>query len=125
MKIKLLKKTEWAGHEFEFAPGYTFTLDHACRDYDWLVVYDEMPCEEKLCCPWQHTILATQEPVSVKSYSQAGAVGAQIGLHHIDEDVLAVHLGAAQRQIAQIVGHMVGGKIVDGGVKIPVVVMES
>lgn len=71
MKIKLLKKTEWAGHEFEFAPGYTFTLDHACRDYDWLVVYDEMPCEEKLCCPWQHTILATQEPVSVKSYSQA------------------------------------------------------
>lgn len=51
---------------------------------------------------------------------EAGAVGAQISLHHVDEDVLAVHLGAAQRQIVQIVGHMVGGKIVDGGVKIPV-----
>ena len=39
---------------------YEFVYDPACRDYDWLVVFDELPvaCEE-LACPREHTILCT------------------------------------------------------------------
>ena len=56
---------------FAYRPGYVFTNDPDCRDYDWLVVYDELkrPCE-RLACPRAHTILATCEPVSIKSYSR-------------------------------------------------------
>ena len=51
---------------------YEFTYDWACEDYDWLVVYDEMPIEsEILRCPREQTILCTWEPVSIKSYSRA------------------------------------------------------
>ena len=51
---------------------YESVYDPACRDYDWLVVFDELPvaCEE-LACPREHTILCTWEPVSIKSYSCA------------------------------------------------------
>lgn len=56
---------------FSYRPGYVFTNDPDCRDYDWLVVYDELkrPFEE-LACPRERTILATCEPVSIKSYSR-------------------------------------------------------
>ena len=65
---------------FEYAPGFVFTTDPDCRDYDWLVVYDELPASsrgtfqngfEPLVCPRERTILATWEPVSVKRYSRA------------------------------------------------------
>ena len=65
---------------FEYAPGYVFTNDPDCGNYDWLVVYDEMPNgdlglfrngAETLRCPREHTILATWEPISVKAYSRA------------------------------------------------------
>jgi len=68
------------GDSFEYAPGCKFTFDAGCRDYDWLVVYDEMPdCDtgtfrngfEPLACPRERTILATVEPTSIKSYSRA------------------------------------------------------
>ena len=51
---------------------YEFIYDPNCSDYDWLVVFDEMPvaCEE-LHCPREQTILCTWEPVSIKSYSRA------------------------------------------------------
>ena len=58
---------------------YEFVYDRDCTDYDWLVVYDEMPCSgsgvfcnnfEQLRCPREHTILCTWEPVSIKSYSR-------------------------------------------------------
>lgn len=75
MKIKLLSSwtkrclpvhLEWQGAEF--------TRDRACRDYDWLVVYDEIskdiPAEE-LACPPEHTILITQEPPNIKVYPPA------------------------------------------------------
>ena len=53
-----------------------FTCDPACEDYDWLCVYDEIPPNwpglrrggMPLRCPKERTILATQEPVAVKSY---------------------------------------------------------
>ena len=54
---------------------YEFVYDPACRDYDWLVVYDELPrgvsAFERLACPRERTILCTWEPVSIKSYSRA------------------------------------------------------
>lgn len=53
-----------------------FTDDPACREYDWLVVYDEMPAvvengvseTEELACPRERTILVTGEPPSIKLY---------------------------------------------------------
>ena len=81
MRIKVIFRGASIGTpDFEYRPGYVFTADPACSDYDWLVVYDEMPshdvgtlkggCEE-LRCPRECTILATQEPVSIKRYSSA------------------------------------------------------
>ena len=52
--------------------SYEFVYDSACRDYDWLVVFDELPSEaEELRCPQERTILCTWEPVSIKRYSKA------------------------------------------------------
>ncbi len=53
-----------------------FIYDHNCKDYDWLLVYDELPKNsgtiknevEKLSCPKEHTILVTQEPPTIKIY---------------------------------------------------------
>ena len=51
---------------------YEFVYDWACEDYDWLVVFDELPVDyEVLRCPRERTILCTWEPVSIKSYSKA------------------------------------------------------
>jgi len=54
-----------------------FIMDPRCREYDWAVVYDELPpwnagsirgqCEE-LACPPEQTILVTQEPPTIKLY---------------------------------------------------------
>ena len=54
-----------------------FIFDRHCRDYDWLVVYDDLPSvagerhtlwEESLACPLEHTLLITTEPSTVKVY---------------------------------------------------------
>ena len=51
---------------------YEFVHDPACADYDWLVVFDEMPSDrEILRCARERTILCTWEPISIKSYSKA------------------------------------------------------
>lgn len=72
MRIKVVEKgSRSGGDSFEYASGFTFTSDLDCRDYDWLVVYDEMNRPERLCCPRERTILATWEPVSIKRYSGA------------------------------------------------------
>lgn len=80
MKIKVLGnslRVEWSS--FSWPGGYDFVCDPSCDDYDWLVVYDELPSEdrgtfrhgyEELRCPWERTLLATWEPTSVKSYSR-------------------------------------------------------
>lgn len=54
-----------------------FDTNPFCREYDWFVLYDDMPREdcgsivreiESLACPASHTILITQEPPSIKIY---------------------------------------------------------
>jgi hypothetical protein len=54
-----------------------FIFDQDCRDYDWLVVYDDLPRrahdnrplrEEHLACPAENTLLLTTEPSSIKLY---------------------------------------------------------
>ena len=55
-----------------FGEAYEFIYDPACEDYDWLVVFDEMPVDcEVLHCPKEQTVLCTWEPVSIKGYSKA------------------------------------------------------
>ncbi len=58
----------------------TFLFDHDATDYDWLVVYDDLPPvhgerfsdrEEVLPCPPENTLLVTTEPSSIKSYGSA------------------------------------------------------
>ncbi|MBD3813022.1 MAG: hypothetical protein IE917_12500 [Betaproteobacteria bacterium] len=65
-----------------------FIFEREARDYDWLLVYDDVPARpgeakkvsrEPLACPREHTLLVTMEPSSVKIYGndyarQFGAV---------------------------------------------------
>lgn len=60
-------------------PDLEFVLDPAARDYDWFVVYDELPRrggeklslnEEVLACPASNTILLTYEPSSIRYYGR-------------------------------------------------------
>lgn len=55
-----------------------FVFDPDTRQYDWLVVYDDLPCQgterystrhEHLACPRENTLLITTEPATVKTYS--------------------------------------------------------
>jgi hypothetical protein len=57
-----------------------FSFDRDDRDYDWLVVYDDLPSvrgerftlwEEILACPRAQTLLITTEPSTVKVYGNA------------------------------------------------------
>lgn len=58
-----------------------FVFDPDARDYDWLVVYNDLPRRgggaEVLACPREHTLLVTTEPSSIKAYGTAYA--AQFG----------------------------------------------
>ena len=54
-----------------------YLFDRASRDYDWLVVYDDLPPRagerrslgaEPLACPPCNTLLVTTEPSSIKAY---------------------------------------------------------
>lgn len=55
-----------------------FIQDAACREYDWLVMYDDFPRRsigsvvderEELACPAEQTIFVTAEPPTIKIYS--------------------------------------------------------
>lgn len=58
----------------------TFSFDPYDHDFDWLVVYEDLPgladtprnrrCEQ-LACPAEHTILVTSEPPSIKYYGNS------------------------------------------------------
>jgi len=65
------------------SPGNTklgnceFTFDRNERNYDWLVVWDDLPSvggerhtlwEEQLACPRENTMLVTTEPSTIKVY---------------------------------------------------------
>lgn len=63
---------EWGNCRFSFDPND--------RDYDWLVVYDDLPAKngeprgkrfEKLACPSSHTMLTTSEPSTIKHFGNA------------------------------------------------------
>lgn len=72
MRVKVLGALFGAGMPKTVCSGHEFVYDPQCADYDWLVVYDELPCERtELRCPRENTILCTWEPVSIKSYSRA------------------------------------------------------
>jgi hypothetical protein len=53
-----------------------FTMDVNCNEYDWLVVYHDLPkngnrlIETKVHCPREQTILITPEPSSITVYGQ-------------------------------------------------------
>lgn len=56
-----------------------FTFDYDAREYDWLVVYDDLPpikgerfglWEEPLTCPRENTLLVTTEPSTIKTYGR-------------------------------------------------------
>ncbi|NNC86836.1 MAG: glycosyltransferase [Akkermansiaceae bacterium] len=87
IRIKLLGKwkpgNDGAGWRKRFPGGETrwenceFIMDRDERDYDWLVVWDDLPSvagerhtlwEEELACPREHTLLVTTEPSTIKSY---------------------------------------------------------
>lgn len=55
-----------------------FVFDAEARNYDWLVVYDDLPCRdnqrfslrrEALACARANSVLITTEPATVKTYS--------------------------------------------------------
>jgi hypothetical protein len=90
IRIKLLGKSRpghddegWSRRFPEGRPGHMrwenceFILHRDCRDYDWLVVYDDLPSvagerhtmwEEMLACPRANTLLITTEPSTIKVY---------------------------------------------------------
>lgn len=72
VRIKVLGNFQrLSGLEFEYEPGFTFVCDPSCADYDWLVVFDELPVSRvELACSPSQTILCTWEPVTIKSYSR-------------------------------------------------------
>ena len=53
-----------------------FDFDVDCTDYDWLVVYHDIPrgdglfSQEKLCCPRERTMLLTGEPSSITVFGR-------------------------------------------------------
>lgn len=53
-----------------------FDFDVDCRDYDWLVVYQDLPrgesffTEERLACPRERTLLITGEPSTITVFGR-------------------------------------------------------
>ncbi|KIH75770.1 Glycosyltransferase family 10 (fucosyltransferase) C-term [Geoalkalibacter ferrihydriticus] len=51
-----------------------FVLDPAVQNYDWLVVYNDLPAgisDVMLPCPQENTLLITTEPSTIKAYGNA------------------------------------------------------
>lgn len=85
IRVKFLSRlpaTLWP-HQFPHnAPQWGnchFIFDLQAREYDWLVVYDDIPdfggmsrdkAHEELACPPKHTLLVTTEPSSIKIYGE-------------------------------------------------------
>lgn len=98
IRVKFLAKaqpgsdySEWLGRFPKSVPLWgrcEYTFEQDSRDYDWLVVYDDLPArnqerftlwEETLACPRAQTLLVTTEPSTIKVYGngytrQFGAV---------------------------------------------------
>lgn len=77
IRVKVIQKglSEEESYTVE-RDGCLFIYDTNCTQYDWLMVYDEVPkCTgtiknetETLACPKERTILVTSEPPSIKIY---------------------------------------------------------
>ena len=84
MRVKITSKNGIAAFQLQDLPQnyddkIEWVSDPLATDFDWLVVYDDLPAsgnerltlnEEFLTCPQEHTILLTYEPSSVKFYGQ-------------------------------------------------------
>lgn len=83
IRVKIISKN--GIHSFQLTelpqqfPDVEFIVDRQCNDYDWLVVYDDVPSDgderlslgvENLACRRENTVLITYEPSSVKFYGQ-------------------------------------------------------
>ena len=86
IKVKFLSKVNddiWLHQLPDNNPSINnvqFIFDRNAREYDWLVVYDDLPAsdqerfpisEEELACHPDNTIMITIEPSSVKVYGKA------------------------------------------------------
>jgi hypothetical protein len=83
IRVKLLSREparilsrQLPGNDFVWG-NCRFLFDPQEREYDWLVVYNDLPHrrgendslqEEILACPRRHTLLVTTEPSSIKAY---------------------------------------------------------
>ena len=77
-----------------------FIFDRHCQEYDWLVVYDDLPRDspaEPLACPRQNTMLITGEPSSITHYGKRFL--AQFGHVLTGQEPWAIrHPGVIRRQ---------------------------
>lgn len=86
LRVKLLSRIPAVSWRHQLPDGDTrwggcrFSFDPEARDYDWLVVYDDLPersgfgrerVVERLACAREHTLLVTSEPSSIKIYGRA------------------------------------------------------
>lgn len=95
IQVKLLSRLPGELWRHQFPSGEPrwgrcrFLFDRGARDYDWLLVYDDIPPDagqnrntacEALVCPASNTLLVTTEPSSIKTYGIAftGQFGAVI-----------------------------------------------
>ncbi len=98
--------------------GCEFVFDRNNRDYDWLIVYDDIApgagqtrgtAAELLACPRDRTLLITTEPASIKTYGRAFA--AQFG--HVLTNQPAWALPHARRYFQQTANHWFFGSGTD------------
>ncbi|MDA9230708.1 glycosyltransferase family 10 [Alphaproteobacteria bacterium] len=81
IRVKIVSKNGIRGFQLtdlpQQFPGIEFITDAQCEQYDWLVIYDDLPPagderlslgRETLACPPENTVLLTYEPSSVKFY---------------------------------------------------------
>ena len=91
IRVKFLSKSQAPDNNYDLwlkrfpnhVPSWgacDFIFDQACHDYDWLMVYDDLPksgeerfpnWEEKLPCPKENSLLITAEPSSIKNYGRS------------------------------------------------------
>lgn len=83
-----------------------FTFDASDREYDWLVVIDDIAHSiprriEELACPSDHTILVTTEPSSITKYGNAFAGQFNYLLTNQEKNVLK-HPNATRSQTGNL-----------------------
>lgn len=101
IRVKFVTKNRVDPEHFTRLPNsfenITYTFQGDATEYDWLVVYDDLPAsgaerltlnEERLCCPRKRTILLTYEPSSIKYYGSDYARQFGVLLSSQEESIL-------------------------------------